>query len=85
MDRASVSGTAISNELDNLELESLYGETFLTRPYRPWGSPNLLYYYRVIPGRGVNHSRSSGAKVKERVELRISRVPTFLPSQPIIE
>jgi hypothetical protein len=52
------------------------GETFGTRPDRPWGPPSLLYSrYRVSfpgvkrPGRGVNQPHPSSAKVKETVEL----------------
>jgi hypothetical protein len=54
----------------------LGGETFRTRPDRPWGPPSLLYSaYRVSipgvkrPGRGVDHSPRSCAEVKERVGL----------------
>ena len=52
------------------------GEIFRTRPYRPSGSPSLLYRgYRVSlpgvkrPGRDVDHPPLSTAKVKERVHL----------------
>jgi hypothetical protein len=49
------------------------GGEICSRPDRPWGPPSLLYTgYRVIRGlkrRVVNHSPSSGAEAKERVEL----------------
>ena len=51
------------------------GETFRTRPDRPWGPPSLLYNVnRVFPGgkvagRGVDHPPPSSAEVKETVEL----------------
>ena len=52
------------------------GEIFLNRPDRPRPPPRLLYKcYRVsLPGvkrewRGVDHRTTSGAEVKERVEL----------------
>jgi hypothetical protein len=50
-------------------------EIFRTRPDRPWGPRSLLYnVYRVFPGvkrpgRGLDHSPPSSAKVIERVEL----------------
>jgi hypothetical protein len=49
---------------------------FHTRPDRPWGPTNLLYYgYRVSfpgvkrPGRGINHPPPSSVEVKERQDL----------------
>ena len=51
-------------------------EIFRTSPYRPCGTPNLLYNgYRVSypgfkrSGRGVDHPPLYSAEVKERVEL----------------
>jgi hypothetical protein len=44
-------GIATGYALDGPEIESLWGEIFRTRPYRPWGPPSLLYNgYRVFPG-----------------------------------
>ena len=55
---------------------SVDGEVFCIRPYRPWHPHRLLYNrYRVYfprvkrPGRGVNHLPPSNADVKETVEL----------------
>jgi hypothetical protein len=52
------------------------GEIFRTRPHPPSGQPSLLsngqrdFFPRVKrPRSGVNHKLSSGAEVKERVEL----------------
>ena len=60
------------------------GETFCTRPDRPWCPSSLLQNrYRVSlpgvkrPGRGVNHPPPSNAEVKERVELYL-----YSPSGP---
>jgi hypothetical protein len=60
------------------------GETFRTRPDRPWGPPSLLYSgYRVcFPivkqlGHGVNRPLPSRAEVKETVELYL-----YSPSGP---
>ena len=37
--------------LDGPGIESRGGGIFLTRPDRPWGTPNLMYDgYRVFPG-----------------------------------
>ena len=54
----------------------LGGEIFHTLPYRPCGSPSLLYNrYRFFspgvkwPVRGTDHPPSCSAEVKERVEL----------------
>ena len=60
------------------------GETFRTRPERPWGLHSLLYNaYRLSSpgvkrmGRGVNHPLIPSAKVKEKVELHL-----YSPSGP---
>jgi hypothetical protein len=52
------------------------GETFLIRPYWPWGPPILLYSgYRVPfpgvnrPGRDLHHPSPSNAEVKESLQL----------------
>ena len=52
------------------------GEIFRTRPDQPWSPPSLLHnWYSVSfpgvkrPGRGVDHSTPSSAKVKEIVLL----------------
>ena len=52
------------------------GEIFRTFPYRSLGPPSLLYNgYRISfpgvkrPGRDVNHTTTSNAEVKERVEI----------------
>ena len=62
--------------MDGLGIESQWGRDFRTRSDRPCGPPSLLDNgYRVSfpgvkrPTRGLNHSRPSGAEVKERVEL----------------
>jgi len=47
----SVVDIATSYELDGPEIESRWGEIFLTCPDRPWGPPSLLYNgYQVFPG-----------------------------------
>jgi hypothetical protein len=43
-------GMATGYGLDGPGIESRWGETFRTRPDRPWGPPSLLYEYRVFPG-----------------------------------
>jgi len=51
----------------------LLGETFRTRPDRPWGPPSLLYNgYRVFPGvkaagawRGVDHPPYLAPRLKK--------------------
>jgi hypothetical protein len=60
-----------------------------TRPCRSWGPPSLLYNgYRAFypevkrPGRGIDHSFPSNAKVKERVELYL--YSTSGPRWPIL-
>jgi len=52
------------------------GEVFRTCLDLPWGPPSLLYNGHWVsfpglkqPGCGIDHQSSSGAKVKERVEL----------------
>ena len=52
MGRASTVGIATRYGLDGPGIESRWGgETFRTRPDRPWGPPSLLYNgYRVLPG-----------------------------------
>jgi hypothetical protein len=62
--------------LDGPGIESRRGETFCTRPNRPWGPPIPLYKgYRVSfpwvkrSAHGVYHPPPSNAEVKERVEL----------------
>jgi hypothetical protein len=74
--RDSVEGIATGYRLDGPRIESLLGEFFQTRPYRPWGPPSPLYIaYRLsFPGlkgpvRGVHHPLASIAEVKERVQL----------------
>jgi hypothetical protein len=53
-------------------------EIFHIRPDRPWSPPSLQYNYYCIcfpgikrPGRGVNHTPTSSAEVKERVEIYV--------------
>ena len=60
-------------------------EIFRIRPDQPWGPPGLVYIgYRVSfpgvkrPGRGVNHPRPSSAEVKERVEITLLPLWTFM-------
>ena len=60
------------------------GETFCTRPDRPWDPPSLLYNGYPVSflaakrqGRGVNHPHPSSAEVTERVELYL-----YSPSGP---
>ena len=60
------------------------GEIFRTRPDRIWGPPSLLYngYWVSFPGvkqsgRGVDHTPTSSAEVKERLELYL-----YSPSGP---
>ena len=64
------------------------GETFRTRPDRPWGPPSLLYNgYRVFPGGKAAGAwrwplTPSSAKVKERVQLYLYY--PFGPSWPVL-
>ena len=59
------------------------GESFRTRPHRPWGPPSLLYKYQISfqgvkrPGRGVNHPSPFSTEVEERIELYL-----YSPSWP---
>jgi hypothetical protein len=47
----SSAGVATCYGLDGTGIEFRWGETFSTRPDRPWGPPSLLYNgYRVFPG-----------------------------------
>jgi hypothetical protein len=63
--------------MEGLAIESRWGgESFRTRPDRPWGPPSLLYsgYQISLPGvkqlrRGIDHPPPSSSVVKERVEL----------------
>jgi len=57
-------------------IESSEGQISRTRPYRPWGLPNLLHSGCPVslpeakrPGRGFDYPPSSNAAVKERVVL----------------
>ena len=68
--------------LDDLGIESRWGEVYRTCPEQPLCRPNLLYNGHGSlswgvnpPGRGVDHSHSYSSKVKERVELYI-----YIPS-----
>ena len=61
---------------DGPGIESRLGETFRTRPDRPWGPHILLYngqrvWFPVVeqPGRGANHLPPCNAEAKERLEL----------------
>ena len=54
------------------------GETFRTRPDRPWDPPSLLLNgYRVFPwgikrpGRDIHHPPPSSFEVKERIQLHL--------------
>ena len=59
-------------------------EIFSTRPYQPWGPPNLLHHgYRVIPrvkrsGRGVDLPPQTSVEVKERGELYLYSLWAFM-------
>jgi hypothetical protein len=57
------------------------GESFRTRPDRPWGPPSLLYNRSFVgvkrPEGGVYHPPPSSAKVKEIVGLYL-----YFPSGP---
>jgi hypothetical protein len=59
------------------------GESFRTRPHRPWGPPSLLYKYQISfqgvkrPGRGVKHPSPFSTEVEERIELYL-----YSPSWP---
>jgi hypothetical protein len=68
-------GIATLYGLDGPEIESRWGEIFLTRPDRPWAHPSSYamgtgFFLEVKrPGRGVDHPPLSSAEVRERVEL----------------
>ena len=74
--RDNVVGLATRHRLHGLGIESRWGRG-VTHPTRPalgptqppvqWASDHFLSGKR--PGRGVGHSPSSSAEVKERVEL----------------
>jgi hypothetical protein len=75
-DTRSTVGIATCFGLDGSGIESRWGEIFHVCSYRPWGPPSLLHnWYRVSfpgvkrPGRGVDHSHTPSAEVKERVGL----------------
>jgi hypothetical protein len=75
MGRDSSVSIATRYGLDDPVIESWWGKIFSTRPYRPWGSPSVLYVgSRVLPGvkrpgRGFDYLPPSSAWVKKRVEL----------------
>ena len=76
MGRDSSVGIATRYGLDGLGSYPGGGEIFRTRPDRPWGPTRLLYNVQTVPfpglkrpGSGVNHTPSSSAVAKERVEL----------------
>jgi hypothetical protein len=78
-----------SKEKNGTEKNPGGNEIFRSRPDRPGGPPSLLYNgYRVFfpgvkrPGRGVDHTPSSSARVKERVELYL--YSTSGPSWPVL-
>jgi len=72
----SPAGIANSYELEGSGIETLWGEICRTYPYRPWGTPSLLYNgYRVFPGGkerpklDFDPSPPSSAVGHKRVEL----------------
>jgi hypothetical protein len=49
--RNSVVGVATRYGLDGPGIDFRWGETFRSRPYRPWGPSSLLYHgYWAFPG-----------------------------------
>ena len=65
-------GVSTRYGLDRPGSDSDVSEIFLTYPDRPWCPPSTMgigSFYRGVklPGRGVDHSPPSGARVNERV------------------
>jgi hypothetical protein len=83
MGRDSSVDIAIRYGLDDPVIESRWGKIFNTRPYRPWGSPSVLYVgSRVLPGVKAAGAwlwlpTSSSAWVKKTLELYL-----YSPSGP---
>jgi hypothetical protein len=81
--RDSVFGIATCHELDGSGIESRGGRNF-SQPSRLALGPTRYNGYWVYfveikrPERGIEHPRTSNAKVEERVELYISTPPQFL-------